>query len=221
MTDNNSSHDLFISYSRKNKDVVLPIKGEIERRLGLKCWIDLSNIPCGSENFKQKVIPGIKQTRVAFLFFLSAESQASEYAMKEINFAKKRAGKRVILIRFNDDEMTDEFAFDYQDADIIDWREEEQKQKFLHDISAWAGQGTPQKTVTPAFCGARAYGKAPSQNAVSPQFPPRYKAREYDRGFSHFLEKHKDLLIGLLVILLVIVFVGIPVYVITSRLMAQ
>ena len=138
MPENNSPHDIFISYSRKNKDVVLPIKEEIERTLGLRCWIDLSDIPCGSENFKRKVIPGIRQTRIAFLFFLSAESQASEFAMKEINFAKKRANKRLILIRINDDDMTDEFAFDFQDTDIIDWRETEQKAKLFRDLRIWA-----------------------------------------------------------------------------------
>ena len=135
-----NSHDIFISYSRKNKDIVLPIKEEIEQTLGLRCWIDLGDIPCGSENFKIKVIPGIRQTRIAFLFFLSAESQASEFAMKEINFAKKRANKRLILIRINDDDMTDEFAFDFQDADIIDWRQPEQKAKLLGYLRAWADE---------------------------------------------------------------------------------
>ena len=140
MPQNNSPHDVFISYSRKNKDIVLPIKEEIERTLGLRCWIDLSDIPCGSENFKRKVIPGIRETRIAFLFFLSAESQASEYAIKEIGFASKRANKRVILIRFNDDDMTDDFYFDFQNADIIDWRVPEQKGKLLRDLANWVSQ---------------------------------------------------------------------------------
>jgi hypothetical protein len=148
MPENNSPHDIFISYSRKNKDIVLPIKEEIEHTLGLRCWIDLSDIPCGSENFKRKVIPGIKQTRIAFLFFLTVESQASEYAMKEINFAKKRANKRVILIRISDDDMTDEFAFDFQDADIIDWRLPEQKAKLLCDLRLWADEANETHSPT-------------------------------------------------------------------------
>ena len=147
MLDSNSQYDIFISYSRKNKNIVLPIKEEIERTLGLRCWIDLSDIPCGSENFKRKVIPGIKQTRIAFLFFLSAESQASEYAIKEIGFASKRANKRVILIRFNDDEMTDEFYFDFQNADIIDWRITEQRGKLLRDLKNWVSQCSTHSPV--------------------------------------------------------------------------
>ena len=49
-------YDLFLSYSRKDKEVIKSIKKEIEGRLGLNCWVDLSNIPCGTENFKRKVI---------------------------------------------------------------------------------------------------------------------------------------------------------------------
>ena len=140
MSDNNSPHDIFISYSRSNRNVVLPIKEEIERTLGLRCWIDLSDIPCGSENFIRNVIPGIRESRVAFLFFLSAESQASEYAMNEIGFARNRAKKRVVLVRINDDSMTDEFFFKYQGADIIDWRQPEQKAKLLRNLRTWADQ---------------------------------------------------------------------------------
>lgn len=155
--------DIFISYSRKNRDAVLPIKDEIERTLGLRCWMDLSDIPCGEENFKKTVISGIKQTSIAFLFFLSAESQGSEYAMKEINFAKKIAKKRVILVRFNDDKMTDEFAFDYQDADVIDWRGAEQKGKLLRDLKNWANNGVRSADTPPTKMFSEGTGQ-PSQS---------------------------------------------------------
>ena len=143
-----NSHDIFISYCRKNKDMVLPIKEEIERTLGLRCWIDLSDIPSGSENFIKKVIPGIRESRIAFLFFLSAESQTSEYAMNEIGFAKNRAKKRVILVRINDDNMTDEFFFKYQGSDIIDWRQPEQKAKLVDNLRAWANQVNEPQSPT-------------------------------------------------------------------------
>ena len=58
MTDNNSSYDLFISYSRKDIDVVNPIKEELEAN-GFSCWIDLEGIESGEENFKAKIIPAI------------------------------------------------------------------------------------------------------------------------------------------------------------------
>ena len=60
--------------------------------------------------------------------------------MNEIGFARNREKKRVILVRINDDSMTDEFFFKYQGADIIDWRQPEQKAKLLDNLRAWANQ---------------------------------------------------------------------------------
>ena len=189
MPDNNQPRDVFISYSRKNKAEVLLVKDEIERMLGLTCWMDLSDIPCGTENFKKKVIPGIKQTRLAFLFFLSAESQASENAMKEIEFARKRAKKRVILVRFNDDEMTDEFAFDYQNADIIDWRVPEQKGKLLHDLSEWADNEGASDAMKPQDGTKGNDMRGARQQAYG--IPMREIDRAVTDQFAHFLYAKK------------------------------
>ena len=186
---NKPPHDIFISYSRKNKDAVLPIKDEIER-LGLTCWIDLSDIPCGTENFKKKVIPGIRQLHVAFLFFLSAESQSSEYAMKEINFAKKRAKKRVILVRFNDDEMTDEFYFDFQDTDIIDWRVLEQKEKLLRDLKSWSDNDEQGCVNEQSVCNDGT-GSTRGRLQMYGGIPLREIDKSVERQFAHFLYAKK------------------------------
>ncbi|MBR6021610.1 MAG: TIR domain-containing protein [Kiritimatiellae bacterium] len=140
-------HDIFISYSRRNLEAVKAIKAELEAE-GFSCWMDLSGIPSGQGMFISTIVPAIRETKAAFLFFLTAESQASEWAMKEIGFAKGRARKRVVLVRINDDEMTDEFDFNYQFTDIIDWRVPEQKEKLLGDLRRWAGkEEKPAKTA--------------------------------------------------------------------------
>ena len=133
------AHDIFISYSRKNLDAVKGIKEELES-LGFSCWMDLSNIPSGQGRFISKIVPAIKDTKGCFLFFMTAESQASEWAMKEIGFAKNRAKKQVVLVRIDDADMTDEFYFNYQMTDIIDWRKAEQKDKLLDDLRRWTGK---------------------------------------------------------------------------------
>ena len=92
-------HDIFISYSRKNLDAVKSIKEELEAH-GFSCWMDLNEIPSDSTNFVREITPAIREARVAFLFFLSHESQASEYATKEIRFASRQARKRVVIVRF-------------------------------------------------------------------------------------------------------------------------
>ena len=139
MDDNKPTHDIFISYSRKNKDAVLLIKDEIERTLGLKCWMDLEGIESGSREFTQDIIDAI-DTSTAFLFFLSTSSQESKWALKEIDYAIN-GNKRVVLVRFNADPMTKKFRFEFGRTDVIDWRASDQKGKLLRDLRRWSGNG--------------------------------------------------------------------------------
>ena len=132
-------HDIFISYSRKNLDLVKPIRDELEKH-GFRCWMDLEGIHSDAPNFVSRIIPAIQATRVCFLFFLTAESQASEWAIREISFANNRANKRIVLVQINDDKMTDEFYFIYQFTNIRDWRKSEQKEALLKDLKKWLAE---------------------------------------------------------------------------------
>ena len=128
------AYDVFICYSRKDRDVVKPIWEELEAN-GFSCGIDLEELSSGSR-FTEQIVKAIKCSSV-YLFILSDNSQKSQWALQELRFAR-RSNKRVVLVRPNGDAMTDEFAFDFQDADIIDWRQPEQKAKLLHDLRLWA-----------------------------------------------------------------------------------
>jgi len=130
-------YDIFISYSRKNLADVKPIKKTLEG-LGFSCWFDLRGIESGSRQFSQKIIDAIDAS-AAVLFFLSSDSQVSEWALKEIDYAYEEK-KHVVLVRFNDDCMTKQFRFDFNRADIIDWRRAEQKEKLVRDLRRWADQ---------------------------------------------------------------------------------
>ena len=99
---------IFISYSRRDLAFVKPIKEELEA-LGFSCWMDLDGIESGEGNFKRVIIPAINGS-IVFLFFLSNSSQQSEFAIKEIEFAKAKK-KRIVLVRINDDSLTDYFLF--------------------------------------------------------------------------------------------------------------
>ncbi|MBR6022531.1 MAG: DUF805 domain-containing protein [Kiritimatiellae bacterium] len=84
---------------------------------------------------------------------------SSPYALKEIGFANDKAEKRVIMIRFNDDKWPDDFFFQYQYADVVDWRSPEQREKLFRDIRKWLSEadspnyphaGKRGKTTPPA-----------------------------------------------------------------------
>ena len=115
-------HDIFISYSRRDLAAVKPIKEELER-LGFSCWMDLEGIESGSEEFTRHIVEAIDGSRVV-LFFLSRSSLSSEWSLKELRFGRDKQ-KHVVIVRFNDDAMSDLFSFNFSGVDIIDWREAE------------------------------------------------------------------------------------------------
>ena len=64
--------DIFISYSRLDKEVVLPYVKQISEAVERECWIDLKGIESGVE-FEEVIIKAIDECQVV-LFMLSDSS---------------------------------------------------------------------------------------------------------------------------------------------------
>lgn len=134
------SHEIFISYSRKDLNKVKAIKNEIERITGTGCWMDLNAIESGAEQFTKNIVQGINDCRI-FLFMLSNHSQLSHFATRELNFALDKArqasNKHVVIVNIDNCSMSDEFLFLYGLRDAIMWDNQPQKEKLLKDIKNW------------------------------------------------------------------------------------
>jgi len=115
---------------------VLPIREAIEKTVGVKCWMDLKAIESGSKRFTKDIINGINNCHV-FLFILTENSQHSEFALRELDFADKK-GKKVVIVNVNNCVMSDEFQFLYGLTDTILWTDEPQREKLLRDLMRWA-----------------------------------------------------------------------------------
>lgn len=86
--------DVFISYSRKDREIVFPLVKEFER-LGLSVWIDLKGIESGVD-FVDKIVSSIDRSE--FILFMYTESSAEGgWTKKEILYAKDQ-GKPIIPI---------------------------------------------------------------------------------------------------------------------------
>ena len=139
------NRDVFISYSRKNMAQVMEIKNQIDRTCGTECWIDLKGgIETGAARYDTEIIEGVKNCNV-FLFMLSRQSQESENAIGEIDLAKAR-NKRIVLVNIDNCELNDYFILHYGRADIIYWQNALQREKLLRDVARWVGglTKTPQ-----------------------------------------------------------------------------
>lgn len=155
------SHDIFVSYSRRDLAAVKPVKEELER-LGFSCWMDLEGIESGSEEFTERIAEAIAGSTVV-LFFLSTASQSSRWSLNELRLARSK-GKPVVFVRFNDDPMDDKFILEFGGADIIDWRKPEQAAKLLRDLGHW--------TVRPSVASPSGTSGSVPASVAPPASPP-------------------------------------------------
>ena len=134
--------EIFISYSRKDFDKVKAIKDEIDRELGIDCWMDLDGIESGDE-FKKVIIKAINEHNT-LLFMLSTNSMESPWALDELNFAKHK-NKRIVLVYIERCEMNDDFYFDFHKYDTIDWDNPLQQNKLFNNLCLWFGKQRNQR----------------------------------------------------------------------------
>lgn len=78
------AHDIFISYSTKNKQTADAICHVLEQN-NLKCWIAPRNIQSGKD-YAAEIMDGLRAAKIVVLVF-SKDSQASEYVNNEIDTA--------------------------------------------------------------------------------------------------------------------------------------
>ena len=64
--------DIFISYSRRDIGLVKQIKEEIEKSIGIHCWMDINGIESGSPRFTKDLEYGLSS-----LILVDANSQMS------------------------------------------------------------------------------------------------------------------------------------------------
>lgn len=126
--------EIFISYSRKDFDKVKAIKDEIDRELGIDCWMDITGIESGQQ-FEDVIIKAING-HDTFLFMLSPNSMNSVWALDELDFAQMK-GKRVVLLFIEPCQMTDKFYFRYHKYDTIEWTNPLQHGKLLDNMRSW------------------------------------------------------------------------------------
>ena len=138
-TKNNINYDIednviFISYSRNDKSLVYPIVEQIEKELGIKCWIDLNGIKSGEE-FEEIIIQAIDECKIV-LFMLSDNSLKSKWTKREVYYAEDE-GKRIIPVLVDGDKLRGWYKFHFGNVDYIDIRSKEQIEKLISNLKYW------------------------------------------------------------------------------------
>lgn len=126
--------EIFVSYSRNDKSIVLPFIERISNEVGVNCWIDLSGIESGSK-FERKIIDAIDASKIV-LFMLSDSSLKSEWTEREVFYADGEK-KRIVPILIDGNRLRGWFKFHFGNVDYIDIRSESQKNKLLQNLRTW------------------------------------------------------------------------------------
>ena len=128
--------EIFISYSRNDKDLVHPFVEQISREIGKDCWIDLKGIESGEE-FEHVIMKAIDECKVV-LFMLSDSSLKSPWTKREVYYAENQ-GKRIVPVLVQGDGLRGWFQFHFGNIDFIDIRSAEHKRKLIENLRDWLG----------------------------------------------------------------------------------
>ena len=130
--------DIFISYSRKDSEIVKAIYGWLENA-GYKCWLDIDGMYSGI-SYKQVIVDAIKRSKV-LLFMSSENSNKSRNVVSEIAVAIEY-GKSVIPVRLDMTHYNDGIQYDIGTYDYVEYdrsRMEESNREMLKKIVSTMG----------------------------------------------------------------------------------
>lgn len=111
----NMDKDIFISYSRKDKEIVNQIYLWLEKS-GYKCWLDIDGMFSGV-SYKKVIVDAIKCSKI--LLFMSSEySNRSRNVVSEVSIAVEY-NKKIIPVRLDMSPYSESIEYDIINYDYV------------------------------------------------------------------------------------------------------
>lgn len=129
-------YNIFVSYSRADIDIVRKLVDEIHTKSNARCWVDWNGIESGDQ-FVDVIINAIDKVDTV-LFILSDNSMSSEFARREIDYARN-TGKKIVPVVVDGGKLRGWFLFFFGSVDYIDIKVPMQYDKLLRNIGDWYG----------------------------------------------------------------------------------
>ena len=123
---------IFISYSRKDYDVVVRLRDEIHRRTGSLPWMDLSGIETGAQ-FADVIAGAIDECNL-LVFVISRNSVVSEWTRREVLYALEMH-KKVYPVAIDEAQIPKELRLLLSNLNCIDIRDAVQRENLFSDLA--------------------------------------------------------------------------------------
>ena len=174
-------YDIFISYSRKDFNEVKALYEMLKSRISnINIWFDLTGIESGDEEFDEKIIAAIDNSKM-LLFALSDNSMQSKWAKDEVMYAKNTE-KRIIPVLMKGACLKGWFLFKFGRIDCIDLQDEKQVNKMLHNFSEWFDKKLVNEPASsPKASQSHQTSAAKSAAALSPEDMFQNGLEHYDK----------------------------------------
>ena len=174
-------YDIFISYSRKDFNEVKALYEMLKSRISnINIWFDLTGIESGDEEFDEKIIAAIDNSKM-LLFALSDNSMQSKWAKDEVMYAKNTE-KRIIPVLMKGACLKGWFLFKFWRIDCIDLQDEKQVNKMLHNFSEWFDKKLVNEPASsPKASQSHQTSAAKSAAALSPEDMFQNGLEHYDK----------------------------------------
>lgn len=161
-------YDVFISYSRKDEAVVHEVARQLQAR-GFEVWIDWDGIASG-DYFKRKITKAILESKI-LLFFMSYNSNQSEWTEKEINLAVEY-DKDIIPVRLDNTKYNIGIAADLVGRDYVDLTDVSRRNVHLEKLYKSLAAKCGKQLASPA-----AAPKRPVQQPHAPKATPKSESK--------------------------------------------
>ena len=141
---------VFISYKRKDKDLVFPLKDKIEAAIGEPCWIDLEGIESDAQ-FAKVIMNAISKASIFLFMYSKCHSEIADldhdWTIRELGYAEKK-GKRIVFCNIDKTPLADWFDFMYPYKQQVNMTSPENVERLLEDLREWLGVTNTQDERT-------------------------------------------------------------------------
>ena len=185
-------HDIFISYSRKDTDIVDQFVNGLTEA-GYSVWIDREGIYSGDQ-WKIKIVQAIKNSSIV-VFFSSESSNSSEFTIKEINIALDQK-KPIHPIRIDKATYAESIYFDLVDVHYIQYEKGRLSSNINQLITSVAKHlGKPEVIAESSSSTTTTTSTAP-ESGMSPEElytlgEEHFENKEYDHALKYFRQAAK------------------------------
>ena len=134
---------VFISYKRLDKDLVMPLKSQIEAAIGEDCWMDTTGIESNAQ-FADVIIHAIQEAEVVLFMYSQRHAQITDYTtdwtVRELSYAQE-LGKRIVFVNLDGTPLTSWFVLMFPQQQQIDADSPIAVTNLITNLNQWLNNG--------------------------------------------------------------------------------